>query len=343
MTQEWNKNDRVQPVPTSKEKGKWAAGPLRKPEARTKPRNEQVKCYGCGRLGHFSYDPICPNKTQLRAARVENSEELPNLEEVSDSKESTVDEEQYEPDTEGSDIPPHPRLEDIQESEHSGNEQIRRFQEYASDSDEEYLRAARVSNKEVTHEPIPAKGSTRKKNERPKGKHMCMVAWVEIGGTKALTLFDSGSTLDAVSLDFAQGTNLRTFHLDKPINLQLGCVGSRGSINFGTRANTGIGKLNLEVAGHYWDVINLDRYDAVVGVRFMREKRNRAGLCRGSNQERDAGAGADDHRSRTIDRQGRKRASFPGLTPGKAVLRDGQTTSTGETRSGDCGCGTSGG
>jgi hypothetical protein len=271
MTQEWNKNDRVQPVPTSKEKGKWAAGPLRKPEARTKPRNEQVKCYGCGRLGHFSYDPICPNKTQLRAARVENSEELPNLEEVSDSKESTVDEEQYEPDTEGSDIPPHPRLEDIQESEHSGNEQIRRFQEYASDSDEEYLRAARVSNKEVTHEPIPAKGSTRKKNERPKGKHMCMVAWVEIGGTKALTLFDSGSTLDAVSLDFAQGTNLRTFHLDKPINLQLGCVGGRGSINFGTRANTGIGKLNLEVAGHYWDVINLDRYDAVVGVRFMRE------------------------------------------------------------------------
>jgi hypothetical protein len=300
MAQEWNKHDPAQtgkrtsqasrkvstpPVPrreskpapkptapASKEKGKWGAGPPRKPEVKTKPRSDQVKCYGCGQMGHFAYDPICPSKKQLRAARETNSEELPNLEEVSDSEESAVDGDQYEPDTEDSDIPPHPQLEDIQESEHSGSEQIQRFQEYASDSDEEYLRAARISKrKETAHEPTPARGSMRKKDERPKGKQMCMVAWVEIGGTKALTLFDSGSTLDAVSPDFARTTNLRTFHLDKPINLQLGCVGSRGSINFGTRANTSIGELNLEVAGHYWDVINLDRYDAVVGVRFMRE------------------------------------------------------------------------
>ena len=49
--------------------------------------------------------------------------------------------------------------------------------------------------------------------------------------SKAYMLFDSGSTMDAVSPDFTQVVSLLVKQLDKPVTLQLGCLGSQSKVN----------------------------------------------------------------------------------------------------------------
>ncbi|KAF8133130.1 hypothetical protein K438DRAFT_1998233 [Mycena galopus ATCC 62051] len=54
--------------------------------------------------------------------------------------------------------------------------------------------------------------------------------------------------------------------LTEQVTLQLGCVGSRSKISFGTRVPVEFGG----VRGHvYFDQVNLDRYDVVIGTPFM--------------------------------------------------------------------------
>ncbi|KAI0337589.1 hypothetical protein BDW22DRAFT_1297071, partial [Trametopsis cervina] len=85
-------------------------------------------------------------------------------------------------------------------------------------------------------------------------------------GLAAKILIDTGSSINAVSPAFAALSQIEVFPLENPIGLQLGCVGSRSKINFGTQAA-------LVVAGHtystYFDVVNLDHYDIVLGIPFL--------------------------------------------------------------------------
>ncbi|TFK52089.1 hypothetical protein OE88DRAFT_1608220, partial [Heliocybe sulcata] len=94
-----------------------------------------------------------------------------------------------------------------------------------------------------------------------------MVAYITINGVRALVLFDTGSTLDCVSPEFARVANLTCYELGNPTVLQLGTVGSRSKINYGT-------DLTFTIQGrtitHYFDAANIDRYQAVVGVPFLR-------------------------------------------------------------------------
>ena len=65
---------------------------------------------------------------------------------------------------------------------------------------------------------------------RPKrinGEDQCLVAYISINGIREYTLFNSGSTMDAVSPDLARVAELPLLALDKPVTLQLGCSGSR--------------------------------------------------------------------------------------------------------------------
>ncbi|KAJ7716252.1 hypothetical protein DFH07DRAFT_785434 [Mycena maculata] len=94
----------------------------------------------------------------------------------------------------------------------------------------------------------------------------CLTAELEIGGTKAFMLFDSGSNTDSLTPEFARATNCRIFKLDEQVTLQLGCVGSRSRINYGARAPINFGSIK----GHaYYDLVNLDRYDGIIGTLFM--------------------------------------------------------------------------
>ncbi|KAJ7099887.1 hypothetical protein B0H15DRAFT_944277 [Mycena belliarum] len=94
----------------------------------------------------------------------------------------------------------------------------------------------------------------------------CLTAELNIGGSKAYMLFDSGSNTDSLTPEFARASQCKTFKLDEQVTLQLGCVGSRSRINFGARAPIDFGGIK----GHsYFDLVNLDRYDGIIGTPFM--------------------------------------------------------------------------
>lgn len=92
--------------------------------------------------------------------------------------------------------------------------------------------------------------------------------YVTVGGLRALTLIDTGTDTEMVSSAFAKVVGLKTFVLDTPVGLQMACVGSRSKINFGARASMAIGK-QLLVKDKYFDVVNLERYDVILGLPFL--------------------------------------------------------------------------
>ena len=52
--------------------------------------------------------------------------------------------------------------------------------------------------------------------QRVNGEDLCLAAYLSINGIRAYTLFDSGSTTDAVSPDLARVAELPLLALDKP-------------------------------------------------------------------------------------------------------------------------------
>jgi hypothetical protein len=48
----------------------------------------------------------------------------------------------------------------------------------------------------------------------------------------------------------------------------LGTVGSKAKFNFGANVHTSYGGIEDKV---YYDIINVDRYDAILGTQFMRK------------------------------------------------------------------------
>ena len=58
------------------------------------------------------------------------------------------------------------------------------------------------------------------------------------------------------------------FALEKPIALQLACIGSRSMINYGTCATIKIGR---KVVEEYFDITNVEHYDAILGTPFLRK------------------------------------------------------------------------
>lgn len=99
---------------------------------------------------------------------------------------------------------------------------------------------------------------------------MCLSTWVKINGVKAFTLFDSGSTSDAISPDFVPVANIHCFELTNPVILQLGMKGSRSTINHGSLVNFKFGTLRHELVGHdYFNIANVNRYDLIISMVFM--------------------------------------------------------------------------
>ena len=56
--------------------------------------------------------------------------------------------------------------------------------------------------------------------------------------------------------------------MDKQVPLQLGTVGSRASINFGTKPKVDFHSITSR--SYYFDIVNIDRYDCILGTPFMR-------------------------------------------------------------------------
>jgi hypothetical protein len=95
---------------------------------------------------------------------------------------------------------------------------------------------------------------------------LTLTAEVEINGVKAFTLFDSGSTTDSITPEFVFVTRAKQFMLDDQVVLQLGCVGSRSKISYGTKVPLILGSIHEDT---YFDLVNLDRYDCILGTPFL--------------------------------------------------------------------------
>ncbi|KAJ7477737.1 hypothetical protein B0H11DRAFT_2234413 [Mycena galericulata] len=99
----------------------------------------------------------------------------------------------------------------------------------------------------------------------------CLSALLPIRSSSAYMLFDSGSNTDSITPEYAHATDSPRIRLEEQVTLQLGCVGSRSKISYGTRA-----PIDFDgIEGHlYLDQVNLDWYDGIIEMPFM----NRHGL-----------------------------------------------------------------
>ena len=82
-------------------------------------------------------------------------------------------------------------------------------------------------------------------------------------------MFDTGSTGDLMAPEFSFVSRSSTFKLTEEIPLQLGCKGSRSKVTSGVRVDATLGKTNIKDV--YFDIANIDRYNAILGIPFMWE------------------------------------------------------------------------
>ena len=120
-------------------------------------------------------------------------------------------------------------------------------------------------------EPVYDHRTRIKERSRPLQKHNdnqpISVFW-EIGGIKAHCLIDSGCKGIMISPNFIRVVKIEPFLLDKPIGIQLVVTGSKSVINYG--ANMTI-KYDGKESKEYFNIINIDYYDAILGTPFLRK------------------------------------------------------------------------
>ncbi|KAF9569339.1 hypothetical protein CPC08DRAFT_623762 [Agrocybe pediades] len=109
---------------------------------------------------------------------------------------------------------------------------------------------------------------SRTRPQVPPEEKECLASYVEIGGVKAWTLWDSGSTTSGITPTFAQIADLPVDTLLDPHILQLGTVGSRSIIKYGLNAAIKLSEQKT-LPDVYLDVANFDRYDMIIGTPFM--------------------------------------------------------------------------
>ena len=61
---------------------------------------------------------------------------------------------------------------------------------------------------------------------------------------------------------------IKTFALEKPIALQLACIGSQSMINYRTHATI---KLGRKVVKEYFNIANVEHYNVIRGTPFLRK------------------------------------------------------------------------
>ena len=69
-----------------------------------------------------------------------------------------------------------------------------------------------------------------------------------------------------ISPDNFQATGIPTFKLEHPVRLQLACMGSKSTINYGAKSSIVFGNKHIE---EYFNVANIDHYDVILGTPFL--------------------------------------------------------------------------
>jgi hypothetical protein len=102
-----------------------------------------------------------------------------------------------------------------------------------------------------------------------------VVVTVHINGHLARALIDSGSLSDFMSVTLADQLKIPRIELAKPIVMQLAVQGSRSKVNHGVTANLKYQSINSK---RYFDIINLQNYDLVLGTPFLFQHKVMIGL-----------------------------------------------------------------
>jgi hypothetical protein len=102
-----------------------------------------------------------------------------------------------------------------------------------------------------------------------------LVVDVQINGHLAKALIDSGSLSDFMSVTLADQLKIQRIELAKPIVVQLAVQGSRSKVNFGATAQL---KYQSVDSKRYFDIINLQGYDLVLGTPFLFQHQVMIGL-----------------------------------------------------------------
>ena len=110
-----------------------------------------------------------------------------------------------------------------------------------------------------------------KERYRPLQRHNdnqpILVFW-EIGGVKAYCLINHGCKGIMISPSFIRAAKIEPFLLDKPINIQLAVTGSKSIINYGVNMTI---KYNEKELKEYFDIVNIDYYNAILGMPFLKK------------------------------------------------------------------------
>jgi len=102
-----------------------------------------------------------------------------------------------------------------------------------------------------------------------------IVVVVHVNGQPARALIDMGSLADFVSLTLVEQLRLERVMLEKPLTIQLAVQGSRSKVNFGVRVRFQYQGTDYK---RYFDVINLQNYDMILGTPFLYQHRVLVGL-----------------------------------------------------------------
>jgi len=102
-----------------------------------------------------------------------------------------------------------------------------------------------------------------------------IVVVAHVNGQPVRALIDTGSLADFVSLTLVEQLQLERVMLEKPLTIQLAVQGSRSKVNFGVKARFQYQGTDYK---QYFDVINLQSYDMILGTPFLYQHRVLVGL-----------------------------------------------------------------
>jgi hypothetical protein len=243
-----------------------------------------VICYNCGEKGHKSRDCKRPHKPKVHLWAAHT--EIPCHSDAGRDM-WTEDDEVHPKDTERDERGE--SNEEIIEVEVPEDSYSNDFYERESSSDymapmcigtmESNLRKHHPPMEEPIHDEYPIRmrkvtmRAEKAAHERPTytpAEKQCLATYVDVRGCKAWMLWDSGSTTTGVTPSFAHVADLTVFSLSNPHTLQLGMIGSRSTVNYGTESRVkapGVEKIT------YLDIANFDCYDMIIGTPFMRQNK----------------------------------------------------------------------
>ena len=232
----------------------------------------ELKCYECGRKGHMQ--PQCPKlrNQHIVPVRKDNSEEIAkniegNLEEdatseVSEEEEILLKGEENLNENSGEDE----EMYLWDELKYKAN-----YVHFISNKSTEQQMQVASAMVDKLEEPVYDHRTRIRERSRPLWKRNdnqpISIFW-EISGIKAHCLIDSGCEGIMITPNFIRAAKINLFLLDKPIGIQLAVTGSKSVINYGTNVTI---KYEGEELKEYFNIINIDYYDAILGTPSLRK------------------------------------------------------------------------